>query len=87
MRGYEYFDEPYWILTELGRHFSDPPTIDEFEDQLDYSIQLIKSSSHNALFDRSPIDFWVMHGLLHRKMLRNLILKDGNPKWQGYYRL
>lgn len=57
MQGYECFEEPYWILTELGRHFSDPPTIDEYEDQLEYLINLIKESSYNALFDRSPIDF------------------------------
>ena len=57
IHGYEVFEEPYWILTELGRHFSDPPTIEEFEEQLDYSIDLIKKSSRKALFDRCPLDF------------------------------
>lgn len=55
--GYEIYDEPYWALTELGRQFSDPPTIEEFEEQLEYSIALIKESSTNAIFDRCPIDF------------------------------
>ncbi|HEY2810767.1 MAG TPA: AAA family ATPase [Rhabdochlamydiaceae bacterium] len=54
---YEVFDEPYWILTELGHNFSDPPTIEEFEEQLECSIDLLKNSSHNALFDRCPMDF------------------------------
>ncbi len=57
MPGYEAFEEPYWILTELGRPFSDPPTIEEFEEQLEYSIKLIEESPQRALFDRSPIDF------------------------------
>lgn len=57
MPGYECFEEPYWILAELGRHFAHPPSIDEFEDQLECSINLIKESSDEALFDRSPIDF------------------------------
>ena len=57
MPGYEYFEEPYWILAELGRHFSHPPSIDEFKDQLDCSIDLIKESSDKAFFDRSPLDF------------------------------
>lgn len=57
MPGYECFEEPYWMLAELGRQFSDPPTIDEFEDQLEFSINLIKGSTENALFDRSPLDF------------------------------
>lgn len=57
MPGYEIYDEPYWALAELGRQFSDPPTIEEFEEQLDYSIDLIKHSPPMALFDRSPIDF------------------------------
>ena len=51
--GYESFEEPYWILVESGRHFSDPPTIEEFEEQLAFSINLIKESSDNALFDRA----------------------------------
>ncbi len=55
--GYEIYDEPYWALAELGRQFSDPPTIQEFEEQLDYSILLIKQSPPLALFERSPIDF------------------------------
>jgi len=57
MPEYESFEEPYWILAELGRHFSYPPSIDEFEDQLDFSIKLIKESPSNSLFDRSPLDF------------------------------
>ncbi len=54
---WDVYDEPYWMLTELGRHFSNPPTLDDFEEQLEFSIRLIKESSNHALFDRSPIDF------------------------------
>lgn len=57
MPEYEFFDEPYWILAELGRNYSIPPTIEEFEQQLEFSINLIKESPGKALFDRCPIDF------------------------------
>lgn len=54
---YESFDEPYWILEESGHEFSNPPAIEEYEEQLDFSLSLIKKSTGNTLFDRSPVDF------------------------------
>lgn len=54
---YEFFEEPYWILSELGRTFSHPPTLEDFEEQLECSTNLLREAPSNALFDRCPIDF------------------------------
>ena len=57
LRDYQIFEEPYHLLEEDGYAFSDPPSIEDFEKQLECSIELIKSSPKNAIFDRSPFDF------------------------------
>ncbi len=54
---YEVFEEPYLILEESGYDFSDPPTIEDFEKQLECSVELIEEAPKNAIFDRSPFDF------------------------------
>lgn len=54
---YESFDEPYLILEEEGHEFSNPPTVEEYEEQLDYALSLINESGENTIFDRSPMDF------------------------------
>ncbi len=53
---YASIDEPYWLLEEEGYEFSDPPTIEDFEEQIKCSIEAIKGSEDNTLFDRCPID-------------------------------
>lgn len=50
-------EEPYFLLEEEGYLFSDPPGIDDFIEQFNRSIKLIKQSSENTLFDRGPWDF------------------------------
>ena len=57
LHGYEIFEEPYHVLEESGYDFSDPPSIEDFEKQLECSTELIKSSPKKTIFDRSPIDF------------------------------
>ncbi len=57
MPKYEIFEEPYFLLEEEGQEFSDPPTIEDFEVQMEYSVDLILSSPEKSLFDRCPIDF------------------------------
>lgn len=49
--------EPYYELEELGHEFSETPNVDDFLEQLEYSIKLIPTSYQNVIFDRCPIDF------------------------------
>lgn len=53
---YEFYEEPYRLLEDEGYEFSHPPSLDDFEHQIDYSLNLIEESSTNAVFDRSPVD-------------------------------
>lgn len=57
LTAYEVFEEPYFILEEAGIEFSDPPAIEDFEEQMECSVDLVKNSPESSLFDRSPIDF------------------------------
>lgn len=57
--GYTALAEPYRLLEEEGYVFSDPPSLEDFEEQFAYSIELIRQSGPNTLFDRSPFDFLV----------------------------
>jgi predicted ATPase len=54
--GYDYVQEPYDGLEEAGHVFSDPPGLDDYLVQLEYSIARISKSGNNVIFDRSPID-------------------------------
>lgn len=53
---YEYRMEPYYELDELGYAFSETPTVDDFTEQLEYSIKRLSASGNNVIFDRCPID-------------------------------
>jgi predicted ATPase len=54
---YEVIDEPYRVLEEAGHEFSDPPSVEDFEEQLRTSIELLGDAPADALFDRCPLDF------------------------------
>ncbi|MFC3199575.1 AAA family ATPase [Parapedobacter deserti] len=53
---YELKAEPYYALEGLGYGFSEKPNVDDFVEQLDYSIKQILTSGDNVIFDRCPID-------------------------------
>ncbi len=53
---YTSIPEPYHLLEEEGYEFSDPPSLEDFEKQFVYSMQCIRKSTCNTLFDRSPFD-------------------------------
>ena len=55
--GYSCYGEPYHLLEEEGHIFPELPGLEDFELQLDYSIELISSSDDNVIFDRCPVDF------------------------------
>ena len=45
------------MLEEEGHEFSDPPTVDDFEQQLRCSLATIATARADALIDRCPLDF------------------------------
>jgi len=49
-------DEPYILLEEQGYVFSNPPSLEDFEEQCAFSIRSIQESGDNTLFDRCPVD-------------------------------
>ena len=48
--------EPYYELEERGHIFSDIPTQEDYQAQLEYSIEQITEAGDNVIFDRCPID-------------------------------
>lgn len=54
---YATFDEPYHSMEEEGHEFSFPPSIEDFEAQLERSLQDLNEDAEDALFDRCPLDF------------------------------
>lgn len=49
-------DEPYYLLEEEGHEFAEMPCLEDFELQLERSIESIAQSEGNCLFDRCPSD-------------------------------
>ncbi len=54
--GYHVVDEPYRVLEEAGYDFADPPSVEDFEQQLRTSIALLADARTDVLFDRCPLD-------------------------------
>ena len=49
-------DEPYYLLEQEGHAFSEMPCLEDFELQLERSIESIAQSEGDCLFDRCPAD-------------------------------
>ena len=54
---YATVDEPYRVLEDDGHELSDPPTADDYAQQLRCSLELLADDTGDVLFDRCPIDF------------------------------
>lgn len=54
---YATVDEPYHVMAEDGYEFADPPSLEDFEAQLEHSIDALQGGEPNVLFDRCPLDF------------------------------
>jgi len=54
---YAVVEEPYYLLEEEGHEFLEMPSLDDFELQLERSIELLGDGEDNQLFDRCPADF------------------------------
>ena len=53
---YGLVDEPYQRLEEEGYEHSDPPSLEDFEAQLECSLAALETQERDVLFDRSPVD-------------------------------
>ena len=54
---HEVVEEPYEVLAEEGYEFRDPPSLEDFEAQLERSLASLREAGDDALFDRGPVDF------------------------------
>jgi hypothetical protein len=69
---YSLIDEPYHLMISEGDLFSDPPTAEDYEAQLERSASVITgTSASDVIFDRCPIDF-----LAYLTALRNYTAQD-----------
>ena len=57
LSGYELIPEPYHLLEEDGYEFSEMPSIEDFQAQLERSLQSVETSGPNVIFDRCAFDF------------------------------
>jgi predicted ATPase len=53
---YTTVEEPYYLLQEEGYEFAESPSIEDFELQLERSIENLDESSPDVIFDRCPAD-------------------------------
>ena len=49
-------EEPYYLLEEEGHEFAEMPSLEDFELQLERSIDCILDSENDRIFDRCPAD-------------------------------
>lgn len=54
---YVVVEEPYHLLEEEGHDFPETPSLEDFELQLERSIELLGDGEVDQLFDRCPADF------------------------------
>ncbi|SDG36047.1 AAA family ATPase [Epilithonimonas hungarica] len=53
---YEFINEPYLQLEEEGYLFSEVPTLDDYIEQFNFSVEQLQNSGDNVIFDRCPLD-------------------------------
>ena len=53
---YELVPEPYHLLAEDGHAFAEMPSLEDFELQLERSLQSVQESGTDVIFDRCPLD-------------------------------
>jgi predicted ATPase len=62
---YRVVEEAYYQLDAEGHLFADPPSLDDFEVQLERSLRCVREEQGDVIFDRSPADY-VAYMLAHR---------------------
>lgn len=53
---YATVEEPYHLLEEEGHDFAAMPSVEDFELQLERSIECLNESGPDVIFDRCPVD-------------------------------
>ena len=76
--GYESFNEPYYLLLEEGYEFCHPPSLEDFEEQFERSIEVLDEGGADALFDRCPVD--IIGYLLSHKDADKFAVEDRFPR-------
>jgi hypothetical protein len=56
LTGHELVPEPYDLLEEEGHEFAEMPSLEDFELQLERSLQCVQGSGTDVVFDRCPLD-------------------------------
>lgn len=54
---YATVEEPYSLLEEEGYEFAEAPSVEDFEQQLQRSLECLEEPDGDVLFDRCPADF------------------------------
>lgn len=57
MPDYLWVPEPYFMMEELGYSFLSSPGIEDYLEQLEFSMKQLQTNRPNVIFDRSPLDF------------------------------
>ena len=55
--GYTTIDEPYHVMAEDGYEFCHPPSVEDYQAQLEHAIESLSEDETHVLFDRCPADF------------------------------
>lgn len=56
LEDHETVDEPYDLLEEEGYEVGEDPSLEDFEAQLERSLEVVEDGGAKVLFDRSPTD-------------------------------
>lgn len=68
--------EPYYALEESGFEFSEVPTVDDFIEQFDYSLEQVYTREQKVIFDRCPLDILAyIHAIDEHKNIQALYRK------------
>jgi predicted ATPase len=81
---YTIVEEPYHLLQEEGYEFAELPSIEDFELQLERSIESMEESAANVIFDRCPAD--ILGYLLSHADAEAFDLKEWLPRVQSAMR-
>jgi hypothetical protein len=78
LRGYELVPEPYYLLEEEGHEFAEMPSLEDFELQLERSIQCVQEGGTDVVFDRCPLD--ILGYLLTHRDADRFQIEDWMPR-------
>ena len=70
---YEFINEPYLQLEEEGYLFSGIPTLEDYMEQFNFSVEQLQNSDDNVIFDRCPLDLLAyIYAISKRKNISTL---------------